>query len=153
MGLFDTNDEIEEKGVELDDDSKIRLFETHQKTSKSIHDYIRKFLPVAVVAAVLLGLFVYFMSPGIGDQVRAPDDVYDAVHDHMLMVEKRSPVEMTFYKCDGFYWVKVLAEPKPFPPSNLEDPVNQFRLTARQQDGKVQVVTLQKSDDNTPCQQ
>ena len=153
MGIFDTKDEPAESDVAFDADSKIRLFETHQKSSKSIHDYIKQFLPVAVAAVVLLVVFGFFMTPGAGDEVRAPDDVYNAVYDHMLTNEKRSMSEVKFYKCDGFYWVKLLAEPRPFPPSNPEDQVNQYRLAVEQAGTAWNVTTLnlQKPESDMPC--
>jgi hypothetical protein len=155
MSLLDADEEQQDE-VRFDEDSKIRLFETQQKNSKSIHDYVKHFLPFAVIVIVGLGVLYYFMQPGIGDEVRASNEMYDSVYDHMLTKEKRTATEMTFYKCDGYYWVKVLAEPRSYPPSLRLDPVNQYRLTARQQvDGKYQIVTLPlpSQNDDVPCKQ
>jgi hypothetical protein len=151
MGILDVNEDPTESDIEFDNDSKIRLFETHQKTSKGVHDYIRKFLPVAVAAIVILVVFGFFMTPRAGDEVRAPDEVYNAVYEHIVTKEKRSISEAKFYKCEGYYWVQILAEPKPFPPSNPEDPVNQYRLAAQQSGSVWSVETLQKSEKDVPC--
>src|SRR5215212_637300 len=90
MGILDTKDELDESAVTFDEESKIRLFETQQKSSKSIHDYVKKFLPVAIAAIVILLITGYLMMPGTGDQVRASDDLYNSVYQHMLTKEKRS---------------------------------------------------------------
>jgi len=50
--------------------------------------------------------------------------------------------------------VKILAEPRTYPPSNLEDDVNQYRLTVRENgDGSRQIETLQlpSKEDDVPC--
>ena len=154
MGLLDADEEKQSDEIRFDEDSKIRLFETQQKTSKSVHDYIKHFLPVALIVIVGIGVIYYFMQPGIGDEVRASDEMYDSVYDYMLSKEKRTATDMTFYKCDGYYWVKVLAQPRAYPPSLRLDPVNQYRLTARQQpDGTYQVATLPlpSQQDDVPC--
>ena len=158
MGLLDADEQQAEQpeNIQFDEDSKIRLFETHQKTSKGIRDYAKHFLPVAVIVIVGLGILYYFMQPGIGDEVRASDAMYDAVYDHMLTKEKRTASEMTFYKCDGYYWVRVLAQPRTYQPSLRLDPANQYRLTARQQqDGSYQVATLPlpSQENDVPCKQ
>jgi hypothetical protein len=153
MGFLDTKDEADESDVTFDDESKIRLFETQQKSSKSIHDYVKKFFPVAIGAIVILLIAGYLMMPGTGDEVRASDDLYNAVYQHKVTHEKRSISEAAFYKCDGFYWVRILAEPKQFPPSNPEDPVNQYRLSVKQDGGSWQVATLPlpTKENDKPC--
>ena len=153
MGIFDTQDEPATDDIAFDEDSKVRLFETHQKTSRSFHDYAKKFLPVTVAAIALLVVFGFLMTPRAGDEVRASDDLYNAVYEHMLSKEKRSISEVKFYKCDGFYWVKILAEPKPFPPSNPEDKVNQYRLSAQEAGSgwEVNTLSLQQPGSDTPC--
>jgi len=155
MGLLDADEEQQDE-IRFDEDSKIRLFETQQKTSKSVHDYVKHFLPFALIVIVGLGVLYYFLQPGVGDEVRASDEMYTSVYDHMLTKEKRTASEMTFYKCDGYYWVKVLAQPRVYPPSLRLDPVNQYRLTAKEQpDGKYQITTLpsQSQQDDVPCKQ
>lgn len=156
MGLLDADEEQQPDEIRFDEDSKIRLFETQQKTSKSIHDYVKHFLPFALIVIVGLGVLYYFTLPGIGDEVRASNDIYDSVYDYMLTKEKRTATDMTFYKCDGYYWVKVLAQPRAYPTSLRLDPVNQYRLTAKQQaDGTYQIATLPlpSAQDDVPCRQ
>lgn len=140
----------------FDEKDKVRLFETQEKNVRSIHDYAKMFLPIAVVVIVVLAAVMYLMSPSIGDAVRPSRELNDVVYDYMLTTEKRTANEMTFYKCDGYYWVKILTEPRAYPPSNLEDEVNQYRLTVRENaDGSRQIVTLPlpaKADD-VPCKQ
>jgi len=138
----------------FDEKEKVRLFETQEKNVRSIHDYAKIFLPIAVVVIVVLAVVMYLMSPGSGDVVRPSTDLNDAVYDYMLTTEKRTANEITFYKCDGYYWVKILAEPRAYPPSNLEDEVNQYRLTVRENaDGTRQIATLPlpSKEDDVPC--
>ena len=138
----------------FDEKDKIRLFETQEKNVRSIHDYAKFLLPIALVVIIGIVAVVYFLSPGIGDTVRPSNELYNAAYDYMLTNEKRTANEMTFYKCDGYYWVKILAEPRPYPPSNLEDAVNQYRLSVREnEDGSRQIVTLPlpPKEDDIPC--
>ena len=138
----------------FDEKDKVRLFETQEKNVRSIHDYAKIFLPIAVVVIVVLAAIMYLMSPGIGDTVRPSIELNDAVYDHMLTQEKRTANEIAFYKCDGYYWVKILAEPRAYPPSNLEDDVNQYRLTVREKsDGSRQIETLPlpSKENDIPC--
>ena len=129
-------------------------FRNAGKNVRSIHDYAKIFLPIAVVVIVVLAAIMYLMSPGIGDTVRPSIELNDAVYDHMLTQEKRTANEIAFYKCDGYYWVKILAEPRAYPPSNLEDDVNQYRLTVRENsDGSRQIETLPlpSKENDIPC--
>lgn len=140
----------------FDEKDKIRLFETQEKKKnvRSVRDYAKFFLPIALVVIVGIAAVVYFLSPGIGDTVRPSNELYNAVYDHMLTNEKRTANEVIFYKCDGYYWVKVLAEPRAYPPSNLEDAVNQYRLSVRENaDGSRQIATLPlpAKEDDVPC--
>jgi hypothetical protein len=98
---------------------------------------------------------MYLSLPGIGDEVKAPKELEDQVYDYMLTKEKRTTSEMVFYKCDGYFWVKLMAEPRAYPPSNLRDPVNQYRLTAAPQvDGAYLIATvdrMEQKDDERQC--
>lgn len=148
MGLFDENEEISE-------DDKIRLFETHQKSKKSFRDYAR-FLPILILVIIAIAAALYFSLPSVGDQVKAPKELEDQVYDYMLTKEKRTASEMTFYKCDGYSWVKVMAEPRSYPPSNLLDAVNQYRLMAEKHpvDGSYKITTVDRMEvkgDDMPC--
>lgn len=153
MSLFE---EEENKSDIFDAEDKIRLFETQKRSERSVKDYAKVLLPIAVVAAVLVGGILYLIQPGIGDAVKAPKELEDAVYDYMLTREKRTTAEITFYKCDGYYWVKVLAEPRSYPPSLLLDAVNQYRLIARQnEDGSRPITTLPlpSKEEDIPCRQ
>ena len=155
MSLFEPEEENTDE-VEFDKESKIRLFETQQRESRSIHDHLKRFLPVVAVAIIVVGLIIYFMQPGIGNAVKPPKEVEDSVYDYMQSKEHRSVHEISFYKCNGYYWVKILAEPRSYPPSVLDDPVNQYRLSVRTSDGKTaEITTLQlpEKQDDIPCKQ
>lgn len=130
MGLFDTEDQtaVTPDEVTFDDKDKVRLFETERNRGGSGTRYIRKFLPVTLIVIAAIAAGVYFLMPGTGDEIQGSTSMRRSVYDHMLTKAKRTANEITFYKCDGYFWAKVLAEPKPYPPSLILDDVNQFRL-------------------------
>jgi hypothetical protein len=158
MGLFDTEDEAADAGgdVTFDEKDKVRLFETERNRSSSVSGYARKFLPVALIVIVAIAAAVYFLMPGTGDEIQGSHAIRRAVIDHLKSKEKRDATEITFYKCDGYFWAKVLAEPKPYPPSLLLDDVNQYRLKVVQ-NGKetyqLETLTLPAKADDVPCKQ
>jgi hypothetical protein len=148
--------EPEENEDELipDDGSGTHLFETQQRSSKSVQSYLKRFLPVGVVAVLVLAGIIWLMQPGIGDPIAVSTELKQAVDDYMQANEKRAVSEKTFYKCNGYYWVKILAEPRSYPPSVRDDPVNQYRLEVHSSDGKTaQIKTLPApvNASNKPC--
>src|SRR4051812_28084832 len=100
MGLFDQDEEYKPQAG----DDKDRLFETLDETSESSRSYLKLF-SIVVVAVLARGLIVYYLlRPGIGDQVGVPPALEDAVRNNFRDVQKRTASDITFYKCDGFYW-------------------------------------------------
>jgi hypothetical protein len=152
MSLFEPEEE-KTSDVGFDEESKIRLFETQQRESRSVHDHLKRFLPVAVVAVVIVGALIYFMQPGIGDAVKPPKHIEDSVYEYMLAKEKRSVREIAFYKCDGWYWVKILAEPRS-QLASVDDPANQYRLRVDAADERASNITtlpLPDKANDVPC--
>ena len=151
MGLFDETDESEYK----DDTEKNRLFETQQREGRSIRDYLKFLLPIIVLVIVGIAAVFYFSLPSVGEQVRPPQDVYDAVYDHMLTEKRRTVSDMDFYYCDTFYTVNITVEPKPVAPTKPEDLALRFKAVARKNDGTWQVTTtsLDAKEKFVPCQQ
>ena len=135
MGLFDEPEEEQYVSTdavdEFDKDSKIRLFETQKRESDEAHGYFKKLIPVAVVAILIIAGVIYFMQPGIGSAIKPPKATEDAVYEYMNSKEHRSVREITFYNCDGFYRVKILAEPRTALAS-VDDPSNKYRLIVKQ---------------------
>ncbi|MGI8812222.1 MAG: hypothetical protein ACR2IH_06790 [Pyrinomonadaceae bacterium] len=149
MNIFETPDEDK-----FDEKDKVRLFQTVNEQASSAHHYARVLLPIAAFVLVGLIAFVFITRKGVGDEIMPAAAMRSQVYDYMLTTEKRAPTEMTFFKCDGYYWIKILAEPKPFPPSLVLDDVNQFRLEVRQAgDDKWQVskLPLQTGENDVPC--
>jgi hypothetical protein len=157
MGLFDTPDEettVTHDDVAFDEKDKVRLFETERNRSSSVSGYARKFLPVALIVIVGIAAAVYFLMPGTGDEIQGSYEMRRAVIDHLKSKEKRDLTEVTFYKCDGYFWAKVLAEPKPYPPSLLEDDVNQFRIKVTptgKETYRSETLPLPAKADDVPC--
>jgi hypothetical protein len=145
-------DEEQANDITFDPASKIRLFETQQREDESGSGYLKKFLPVALVAILLVGGIIYFMQPGIGSAVKPPKEVEDSVYEYMLKTEHRSVREITFYNCDGWYWVKILAEPRGS--ESVDDPSNEYRLRVdREGDAVANIQTLPRPEKENivPC--
>ena len=155
MGLFDEPEEtpVSDEEVEFDKDSKIRLFETQKRESDEARGYFKKFLPVAVVAIIIIAGVIYFMQPGIGDAVKPPKQTEDAVYEYMISKEHRSVREITFYNCGDYYWVRILAEPRTAVAS-ADDPSNQYRLRVNREGDNVssiQTLPLPPKEQDQPC--
>jgi hypothetical protein len=156
MGLFDEPEnetQVQADNLAFDEDSKIRLFETQKREEESGSGYLKKFLPVAVVAILVVGGIIYFMQPGIGSAVKPPKAVEDSVYDYMRSKEHRSVREITFYNCGGYYWVKILAEPRTSVES-VDDPTNQYRLKVERNGdtaGNIQTLPLPEKNSDVPC--
>jgi hypothetical protein len=149
MSLFDTEEE-----ATFDEKDKVRLFETERNRSGSVNSYARKFLPVTLIVIAAIAAAVYFLMPGTGDEIQGSHEMRRSVYDYMLTKEKRTANEITFYKCEGYYWAKVLAEPKPYPPSLVLDDVNQYRLKVVQtgkETYRLETLPLPAKGDDIPC--
>jgi hypothetical protein len=154
MGLFDEpQEEISNDAAEFDEASKIRLFETQRRESDEARGYFKKFLPVAVVAILILGGVIWWMQPGVGSAVKPPRAVEDAVYEYMNSKEHRSVREIAFYNCDGWYWVRILAEPRSALAS-VDDPANQYRLRVDKNGdsaGNIQTLPVPEKTNDQPC--
>jgi len=157
MGLFDepesdAADSISPDAIPFDEESKIRLFETQARESSGGQDYLKKFLPVIVLAVIIIGGVIYLMKPGVGSAVKPPKAVEDSVYDYMRSKEHRSVREITFYNCDGWYWVKILADPRGS--ESVDDDSNQFRLRVDRngdEAGNIQTLPLPSRENDVPC--
>ena len=125
MSLLEPDDK-QSLDTTFEPESKIRLFETQQRETESGSGYWKKFLVVAIVAVIIVAGAIYFFQPGIGSAVKPPKEVEDSVYAYMRSKEHRSVREITFYNCDGYYWVKILAEPRGS--ESVDDPSNEYRL-------------------------
>jgi hypothetical protein len=156
MGLLDEPENVTPTpadDVVFDEDSKIRLFETQHREEESGSGYLKKFVPVAIVAVLVVAGLIYLMQPGIGSAVKPPKPVEDAVYEYMRSKEHRSVREITFYQCDGYYWVRILAEPLTAVAS-VDDPSNQYCLRVdRSGDTASNIQTLARRDNGNdrPC--
>jgi hypothetical protein len=155
MGLFDEPESEAAAAADatgFDEESKIRLFETQERESAGGHDYLKKFLPVIALAIIIIGGVIYLMQPGVGSAVKPPKPVEDSVYDYMRSKEHRSVREITFYNCDGWYWVKILADPRGT--ESVDDPSNEYRLRVDrngEEAGNIQTLSLPDKENDTPC--
>jgi len=151
MSLLEPEEE-QSNDTTFDPASKIRLFETQQREDESGSSYLKKFILVAVVAIMVVAGAIYFMQPGIGSAVKPPKEVEDSVYEYMRSKEHRSVHEITFYNCDGWYWVKILAESHST--ESVDDPSNQYRLRVdRNGDAVTNIQTLPRpeKENDLPC--
>ncbi len=151
MGIFD---EIKEDSVSEDD--KNRLFETQRREGTSARNYLKFLVPIVLLVITGIGAVFYFTLPSVGDKIRPPQDLYDAVYDHMVSEKKRTVSDMDFYYCDTFYTADITVEPKPVAPTTPEDLALRFTATARKsEDGTWQVTTnaIQSKEQFALCQQ
>jgi len=149
MKIFETDDD-----TDFDQSEKVRLFETQKRRDTSGKNYAKLLIPIALLVLAAIAAAVWLTRPNIGDEVKPPGTLRQQVYSYMLDKEKRTATEMTFYKCDGFLWVKAVAEPRSYPPSNLLDDVNQFRLSARQNGEdiwQIETLALPAKPDDVPC--
>jgi hypothetical protein len=122
MGLFDEENLPVEQDQLFDEKEKIRLFQTHQASGKSVKHYLKVILPIVIGVLIVAGLVVYFMLPARGDVVRAPHEMADAIEAYYADTERRSVADVTAYYCEDHYAATVQLEPIPYIPGKPRDP-------------------------------
>src|SRR5258708_145906 len=153
MPLFE---EYESEEDESEKDDKIRLFETQQRNVRSWYHYFKLLLIVSLFVIVVGGAIFYFTLPGVGDEVKAPSGLEDAVRLHFLDSEKRTMTGASVFYCDQFYWLRVDVEKRPDIVGKPNNTVSKYITKATQQpDGSWQVTAtpLTGDDTGTPCSQ
>ncbi|MEP6787603.1 MAG: hypothetical protein ABJB40_04180 [Acidobacteriota bacterium] len=151
MSLFEEN-EIEEYDSERDD--KTRLFETQQRNVRSWHHYFKLLLIVALFVLVVGSVVFYFSLPSVGDAVKSPEGLEDAVRTHFLDVEKRTMTDAAAFYCDKFYWIKVDVETRPDIVGKPNSTVSKYVANATQQPDGTWTVTatpVAGEDWGDPC--
>lgn len=96
---------------------KDELFATHDAIPTSKAGYVKTLGIVAVVVLATIAAVLYFNLPGIGDEVKAPAGLEDAINDHFISKEKREITEIKVFYCKDYYAVQVKLKPLP---SNLK---------------------------------
>jgi hypothetical protein len=143
----------EPKPVVLREVEKNRLFETQEEFEGSSKNYLKIFaVVVGLIVIASVGIF-YFTLPNVGDQVRTPPGLEDAVREHFLSKEKRTATDVVAYKCDGFYWLRVGVETR----KDMPNPVYKIGTYAARGteggSGEWQVTAQPvPSGEGTPCQ-
>ena len=151
MALFE---EYESEEYESEKDDKNRLFETHQKTTRSLGGYIKLILIVALGVTIVGAVIFYVSLPGVGDEVKAPSGLEDAVRLHFLDKEKRTMTGAFVFYCDKFYWVRVDVEKRPDIVGKPNNTVSKFIANAKQQPDGTWAITATPvvGDENAaPC--
>lgn len=136
---------------------KDELFATHDANKGSIGRYIKTLGVVAVLVLVILGAVFYFTLPGVGDEVKAPHGLEDAVRDHFSSVEKRETTdEMKFFYCKDYYTAQVkLAPPIVRPNAASEKVTNNYDVSATEGPSGQWTITAKPDfeieSDKRPC--
>jgi len=122
MGLFDEeNLPVEEEGALFDEKDKIRLFQTHSASGKSIRHYLYVIFPIALGVIGIAVLAFYFMLPSRGDIVRSPSGMEDAIEGYYADTERRSVKNVATYYCEDHYAAIVQLVPNSYIPGKPED--------------------------------
>lgn len=150
MGLFDSEelpqDDDPKGGVE-----KSRLFDTVNDSGRSARDYLKVF-GVVVVGVIVAGLIVvYFTRPGIGDVVRAPVFLDEAVRAHFRDIEKREVTDATYHLCDGFYWARVQLERRTDITARKMDAGNRVAVGRDKGNDQWEITSEVADDARVPC--
>ena len=151
MSLFEEQESDEYRS---ENDDKNRLFETQQRNVRSWHHYFKLLLIVSVFVILVGALIFYFTLPGVGDAVKAPDALEDAVRVHFLDKEKRTMTGASTYYCDKYYWIKVDVEKRPDIVGKPNNTVSKYIAKAEPQpDGTWAVTATPVTGDDwgTPC--
>jgi len=149
MGLFDQEEEYTPRNP----DDKDRLFETLEETSESSRSYLKVF-SIVVIAVLVLGVIVYYLlMPGVGDQVRAPAGLEDAVRSNFQDVQKRTATDITFYKCDGYYWARVEVEARADIQTNPIYKYSRYRakITGTESEPQILAQPVTGEEQDVPC--
>ncbi len=143
--------EVEKAIVDVE---KNRLFQTQQESVASSQNYL-KLLAIVVVCIAIIGAVVFYLTlPRVGDRIRAPKELEDAVRSHFLDKEKRTATDITFYKCDKYYWAHTEVETRTDIPGNPLSRVSSYATKATpRDDGKWEITALPitSPDMDTPC--
>jgi hypothetical protein len=150
MGLFDQDQE--EPDV-VDPVDKNRLFETLEEESGASRKYFKVFSIVVVCVVIAGAVLYYLLMPGIGEQVRAPAGLEDAVRNNFSDIQKRTATDITFYKCDGYYWARVEVEVRSDIQTNPVYGYSQYRAKISGEQGNWQITAMPNTDpaQDVPC--
>lgn len=147
--LFDSID----NDPKTDSVDKNRLFDTLNDEDRSAHDYLKVLIPVVVGILVIGGIAVYFTMPGMGDEVRPPQAVDEAVRAYYLENEKRAVSEVTYFYCTDSYAARVLLETRTDVTARQFDHGNRLAMAVENPQLEWQVTsrTIAPSEALEPC--
>lgn len=131
---------------------KNRLFETQQEIAGSSSHYLKALAVLGVIVLIGGGVAFYLLQPGVGDVIKAPADMENAVREHFLTVEKRTATDIVTYKCDGFYWARVGVETR----TDLPNPLLRIdkysaRITGESPAWQITALPVKDPGQSIPC--
>jgi hypothetical protein len=132
---------------------KNRLFETLDKEETSSRSYAKLLLISAVAVLIAGGVIFYMMLPGVGDKVRAPTGLEQAVRDHLQDKQKRVATGISFYYCGGnAYWAHSGVETRKDIPNPIYK-LDSYAVSAKGEDPNWEITSkpIQSPADDKPC--
>jgi hypothetical protein len=132
---------------------KDRLFETLKKEEAGNRNYVKLFLIAVVIVLIAGGVIFYMTLPGVGDKVRAPKGLEQAVRDHLLDKQKRVATDIVFYYCGtDFYWAHAGVEKR----TDIPNPIYRLDTYAVKAKGvdpnwDINSKPVNSADDDKPC--
>lgn len=150
MGLFDSEDNSGNAEFPESAD-KSRLFDTLKGEGRSLRDYLKVLVPVVIAVLVLGAVVVYFTKPGVGDEVRPPVFLDDAVRNHFQEKEKREVMEATYFLCDGFYWARVKLEKRSDITARQMDEGHRYAAAVAGPSDTWQITSTPSKQTDPPC--
>ncbi len=144
MALLD-NEELQ------DEVEKNRLFDTVKGEGRSVRHYLKVMVPVVAAVVIIGGGIVYFMSPGVGDEVRPPDGLADAVKAHFQDREKRAVTDAVYFLCEDFHSARVTLETRPDITARKMDDGKRLAAAAERSPGQWEITSAVDNETAPPC--
>jgi len=127
---------------------KDRLFETLKKEEAGNRNYAKLLVIAVVIVLIAGGVFFYMSLPGVGDKVRAPKGLEQAVRDHLLDKQKRITTDVVVYYCGGdSYWAHAGVETR----TDIPNPVYRLDKYAVNVKGQAPNWEITSKPENSPA--
>ena len=132
---------------------KNRLFETLDKEEAGNRNYTKLFIIAVAIVLIVGGVIFYMTLPGVGDKVRAPKGLEQAVRDQLLDSQKRVATDIVFYYCGGdSYWAHAGVEKR----TDIPNPIyklDAYAVNAKGEDPNWDITSkaVNSAGDDKPC--
>ncbi len=137
----------------FEDEDKSRLFDTLGGSKRSLGNYLKAILPVALAVSLIGVIVIYFSLPDIGDEVSGPAGLKDAIHAYFLNTENRPVTDASYFYCKEFYWVRVGLETRPDIPARRNDTGKRRVIAVENASGSWEIssIPVVANEADVPC--